>query len=130
TFMAQVNDYRYNVPSGAGVDQGYVVMQEGGGTYKVPASGELYSLSFNRNIPVSGLGPISEFNVYDDFSYLHHADAVGYVNADGRAIGATTENILGVSSAIGPIMIWAEWIAAKNGGLAYAAGRSNVSDGD
>jgi hypothetical protein len=119
TFMAQANDYRYNVPSGAGLERGYLWFQEGGGDYKIPASGELYSFSFNRTFPVEGMGPISEFDLYNDFNYLHRSSTAGYTY-NGKPIGNTTNNILGLSMTAGPLIVWAEWVAAKNGSLAYA----------
>lgn len=129
TLQGQINSYDYNVPDNLGQDPNTITFENYGFQYNVPASGQMYSFSFARAIPVS-LGPISSFSVYDDIDYLDIGDPyTGTVNLDGDTgviDDNTVFNVAGVSMAAGPIMVWAEIISAKNGALGF----DGPNDGD
>ncbi|AWN15432.1 hypothetical protein [Salinisphaera sp. LB1] len=123
--QGQFVDYKYNIPSDiAGGRTQTVPFEDYGYGYRMPAKGQLYSASVGRTFNVSNMGPISSFEVYNDYGYLHS----GYGDYDntGARIGDVQENTTGIAMFAGPVDIWAEWIEAKNGGMAFVG----QNDGD
>ncbi|MGN8198689.1 hypothetical protein ACS8Y6_08390 [Salinisphaera sp. RV14] len=122
--QGQFVDYKYNIPSDiAGGNTESVPFQDYGYGYLMPAKGQLYAASVGRTFNVSNMGPISSFEVYNDYGYLHS----GYGNYDnvGNRIGDVQENTTGIAMFAGPVDIWAEWIEAKNGGMAFVGPNDN-----
>lgn len=116
--QGQFVDYKYNIPNDiAGGNTETVPFQDYGFGYRMPAKGQLYTATVGRTFPVDNMGPISSFEVYNDYGYLHS----GYGNYDnfGNRIGDVQENVTGLAMFAGPVDIWAEWIEAKNGAMAF-----------
>ncbi|MES1953652.1 hypothetical protein [Salinisphaera hydrothermalis] len=122
--QGQFVDYKYNIPNDiAGGNTETVPMQDYGYGYRMPAKGQLYTASVGRTFPVSNMGPISSFEIYNDYGYLHS----GYGKYDnfGNRIGDVQQNNTGIAMFAGPVDIWAEWIEAKNGGMAFVGPNDN-----
>lgn len=121
SIMGQYTDYRYNVPDGSGLPKDSVAAENYGYGYLLPASGQLFEGHVLRSFPVSNLGPVDAFAVYDDYGYLlnggdgHYGDYDDYAGSDGD----TQLNVFGVSASAGPLGLYAEWLAAKNGAMAF-----------
>lgn len=114
--QGQIADYKYNVPGDAKVPTDTITMQDYGYDYNMPAKGQLYTATIGRNFPVD-MGPISNFEIYDDYGYLH--SGVGSHDNAGNRIGDVQENVAGVAMTAGPVYVWAEMISAKNGAMAF-----------
>jgi hypothetical protein len=119
--QGQFVDYKYNIPSnrqynGAALPTDSITLEDYGYGYRIPAEGQQYTASVGRNFPVD-LGPISNFEVYDDYGYLH--SGVGNFTKDGYRIGDVQDNVLGVLMTAGPVYIWADVISSKNGAMVF-----------
>lgn len=127
TLNTQITDYRYNVPDDSSLPRNAITFEDYGFGYQVPASGQMYSFSFARSIPVS-LGPISAFSVYDDIDYLDVGGDGSYADTyapTGVTDDDTIFNVAGVSMTAGPIMMWADIISSKNGALGFNGPNDN-----
>lgn len=119
--QGQFVDYQYNIPSGRSfggqtLSTDAITMEDYGYAYRMPAKGQLYTASVGRTFPVD-MGPISKFEIYDDYGYLH--SGVGKFTSNGERIGDVNDNRLGVLMVAGPVYVWADLISSKNGALAF-----------
>lgn len=119
TLLAQVADYKYNVPYNAGINRKVITTSLYGYDYGmgVPASGEVFSASIKRSFNVNW-GPIDTFGIYDDYGYLRVDDSSR--GGSGYASQGVMENVVGTMFAAGPLYLWTEMVTGRNAQMAFA----------
>lgn len=96
--QATTYDYRFNNGEDIMVLGAYAV------DYPTPTSADTYSAAVSYHIPVN-LGPITAFNIYNDFSMVNHK-AGGF--------DKTTMNDFGIGISAGGVYAYIDYIAARN----------------
>lgn len=127
SLLAQYTDYRYNVPDDSDVPGDAIPVQNYGYGYLIPASGQSFEGHVLRSFPVENLGPVDAFAVYDDYGYLLNGGDGNYGATDDFAgsNGDTQLNVFGISASAGSLGLYAEWLAAKNGAMAFIGPNDN-----
>lgn len=123
--------YHYtNVENDAGTDLSSVQMGAYGfGTYDVASEALLYVIGIAYDIPVKW-GPISNIQVYNDYSYVQKAGET-LINGTPQQFQDTQQNVLGALISAGKIYTYFDfasgynhpWISDSFGGNALGAGR-------
>lgn len=134
--QAQVTDYKYNIPKGRAdsdsnvlSDRSVMMRNYGYNSGRIPASGQLYSFSIARDIPVEDMGPIEKFTVFNDYGYLHSHISPGQydyqpgadrsMKENGNRLSGMHSDTLGVAMYSGPLTVWADITFGKNDQVAF-----------
>lgn len=136
TLQAQVTNYKYNIPKGRAdsdsnvlSDRSVMMRNYGFNSGRMPASGQLYSFSVARDIPVTDMGPIEKFTVFNDYGYLHSYISPGEhdyqpgaehsMKENGHRLSGMHSDTLGVAMYSGPLTLWADITFGKNDQMAF-----------